>query len=162
MTGAALNRHASRQDYATPADLIAAVEWRFGVIGFDLAAEAHNTKSASYFSPRDNSLKQVWHAVPGLLWLNPPFATLAPWASKCAAEAAAGARIALLVPAAVGSNWFRDYVLGKALVCVLNPRPSFDGRHAYPKDVLLAVYGHAPGFEVWQWRQDLALRRAAR
>ena len=41
----------NKQDYATPADFMAAVMKRFGPIAFDLAAHAGNTKSPNYFAP---------------------------------------------------------------------------------------------------------------
>ena len=61
-------------------------------------------------------------------------------------------RIYFLVPAAVGSNWFRGYVHKKALVLFLNGRLSFDGKAPYPKDCLLAVYGVKAGYDVWKWK----------
>ncbi len=153
-TGASFNRGESRGDYATPPEFIAAVERKFGTIAFDLAAEAHNTKAAHYFCVRDNSLVQDWHRIHGLLFLNPPFARIAPWAAKCRAEAARGARIALLVPAAVGSNWYRDQVHARARMYFLNGRICFDGKNGYPKDCMLAVFHEPPGFEIWSWRRD--------
>lgn len=153
MAGAAFNRGKSRQDYATPPEFIAAVERRFGPISFDLAAEAHNAKAPQYFCLRDNALVQPWHPIGGLLWLNPPFKDITPWAAKCREEAAQGARIAFLVPAAVGSNWFRDYVHERARVYFLNGRISFDGKNGYPKDCLLALFSERPGFEIWSWRK---------
>lgn len=41
----------SKQDYATPADFIAAVERRFGTIQFDLAAHRGNHQHERYFAP---------------------------------------------------------------------------------------------------------------
>ena len=41
----------NKQDYATPADFMAAVTGRFGPIAFDLAAHANNAKSPNYFAP---------------------------------------------------------------------------------------------------------------
>jgi hypothetical protein len=41
----------NKQDYATPADFMAAVAGRFGPIAFDLAAHAGNAKSPNYFAP---------------------------------------------------------------------------------------------------------------
>ena len=41
----------NKQDYATPADFMAAVTARFGPIAFDLAAHASNAKSPNYFAP---------------------------------------------------------------------------------------------------------------
>lgn len=43
----------SKQDYGTPANLLAAVERRFGRIEFDLAAHAANHKHERYFAPID-------------------------------------------------------------------------------------------------------------
>ena len=41
----------NKQDYSTPAELMSAVEGRFGPIAFDLAAHAGNAKSPNYFAP---------------------------------------------------------------------------------------------------------------
>lgn len=41
----------TKQDYKTPPEFIAAVEKRFGPIGFDLAAHAGNKQHAKYFAP---------------------------------------------------------------------------------------------------------------
>ncbi len=68
-----------------------------------------------------------------------------------------GARIAFLVPAGVGSNWYRDFVHNKARVLALNGRLAFiEGKPKllYPKDCILCLYGpdFAPGFDVWSWK----------
>ncbi len=158
MTGAAFNRGKSKQDYSTPDDFIAAVEARFGPLVWDLAASESNAKAPGLFSEEDDSLCDATGWLPcdvgyGLLWLNPPFTNIAPWAQKCRREFNQGARIALLVPASVGSNWFGEHVHGHALVLPLQgPRLSFDGENGYPKDLMLCVYGLPAGFEPWRWR----------
>jgi hypothetical protein len=68
-----------------------------------------------------------WHEIPGLLWLNPPFAESKRWAAKCAREASLGAKIALLVPANIGAAWFWDHVFPHAHVLALYPRIAFVG-----------------------------------
>lgn len=153
----------SKQDYATPPEFIAAVKHRLRIEAFvvDLAASAENTKSANYFTKEDDALSGDWegaadHYGGGWMWLNPPFADIAPWAKKC--KESLPTRIALLVPAAVGSNWWRDYVDGKAHVLLLNGRISFDGVGPYPKDCALCLYtAFAQGYEVWDWRQQQRL-----
>ncbi len=149
----------SKQDYSTPPEFIAAVKSRLGISDFkwDLAASHLNSKAGAfnYYYEQEDSLIQNWGGGlrgPWWCWLNPPFANIAPWAKKCSES---GIKIAFLVPAAVGSNWFRDYVDGKALVLLLNGRLSFDGVGPYPKDCLLALYGAEPGYEVWDWRKQL-------
>lgn len=151
--GPTIRRGKSRQDYATPRDFISAVEKRFGPLSVDLAARPDNAKAAVWITPGTNSLAQPWHRLKGLLWLNPPFDKISPWAEKCADESKRGARILFLVPASIGSNWFAQHVHQHALVLALNGRITFEGcTTPYPKDCILAAYGETPGFEVWRWK----------
>lgn len=153
ITGPSMRRHRSKQDYATPPDFMAAVVRRFGTISFDLAASEHNAKHANFFTKRDDSLRQEWHKIPGLLWLNPPFDNIEPWAKKCPAECDIGAKILFLTPASIGANWFEKHVHRKALVLGLNGRLSFDGNAPYPKDCMLSLFNCGlSGFDVWKWR----------
>jgi len=162
MTGAAMNRHRSRQDYETPPELIAAVERRFGSIVIDLAATKENTKAEWFISPEEDSLRADWNVIVDdytLAWLNPPYADIAPWARKCA-EYTGDGKILFLVPASVGSEWFARYVWGHALVLAIRPRVTFVGaKDPYPKDLILAVYGEPPGFETWRWDDDGAVEK---
>lgn len=156
-TGPSINRHNSKQDYSTPQDFFNAVVRKFGSIMFDLAADDQNTKATRWFTEEQDSLKQDWYKIKpaGLLWLNPPFGDIEPWAKKCHDESRQAATILFLTPASVGSNWFADYVLGHAKILALNPRLSFDGKNAYPKDLMLSVFGNTikPCFGIWRWRQ---------
>lgn len=162
MAGAAYNRGASKQDYETPWELIHAIEARWGKIEWDLAATDENRKAHKWITPERDSLSMVWHKLRvspiyrPLAFLNPPFNNIAPWAEKCAAEAALGARIVFLVPASVGSNWFGRYVYGKASVHPLNPRLSFDGKNPYPKDCMVCYYDRQKDveFSPWMWKEQ--------
>jgi hypothetical protein len=209
----------SKQDYGTPKDFLKAVEERFGVITFDLAAHKGNNVCPNYFAPRHleatylhgktdagelvksmvnagadkeeaitafwmakgyceaqnlkkykisvynydtghkgfDSLNQNWNDIPkdgGIWWLNPEYSNIDPWANKCyeTTKGSSYPTIAFLIPASVGTNYFFDYIDGKAAVKFLNPRLSFDGIAPYPKDLLLAVYGLEPGYECWKWK----------
>lgn len=156
-TGASFARGQSKQDYATPPDFMHAVIDRFGLLSFDLAASPHNTKNPNYFSIADDSLKQKWHEIRGLLWLNPPFDNIAPWAKKCREEMAMGAKILFLTPASVGSEWFHHHVHRHALVLGLRGRIAFDPdnpKWGYPKDCILSCFGWTPDFDTWRWRDQ--------
>lgn len=151
----------SVQEVGTPREFLYAVEARFGRIGVDLAADESNHVVEHYCGPGgmfDDSLSLAcqwgWSDHPGLRWLNPPFAKIGPWAEKCAEQSSIGpCMIAMLVPAAVGANWFADHVAGRAAVYFLRPRLTFLGhKDPYPKDLMLAVYGEKPGYECWRWR----------
>lgn len=155
----------SVQDVCTPAIFLTAVKRRFGVRAFsiDLAASAENAVAARYYTKADNALVQPWTS-DGLAWLNPEFAALEPWVERAWAQSQEGARLAMLVPAGVGSNWWRDYVHQKAFVLVLNGRITFVGHtKPYPKDCCLLIYGPdvAPGYVVWLWRKTARKVEAA-
>lgn len=174
MSGAAFNRGDSKQDYKTPADFMAAVKNRFGLISWDLAADSSNTQCSQYFTLEMDSLKQRWHQLGGWLWLNPPYDRIEPWAQKCAEESALGARILFLVPASIGSDWYRKYIQFNAVTLALNGRlcfvenwettidpasvkrgkPEFyKSPPLYPKDCMLAVFcAGLYGFNVWKWK----------
>lgn len=161
----------SKQDYATPKDFIAAVKKRLGITEFahDFAADRRNRKAETFFSRKDSAFNYSpleWAVASGLDnamghdswgWLNPPFDDIAPWANRASLCKDEGGQIAMLVPASVGSNWFRDHVDGHALVLALNGRLAFmldQPTWLYPKDCILCLYSEllTPGFEVWDWR----------
>jgi phage N-6-adenine-methyltransferase len=146
----------SRQDFATPRPFLDAVEKRFGPIRVDLAAHQDNHVVERWFGPGSadvDAFAMDWAALAGVLWLNPPFADIEPWAKKAREDGERGARVTMLVPAAVGSNWFARHVHHNALVLAIRPRLVFDGVNSYPKDLMLCAWGPwvAPGFDVWRW-----------
>lgn len=155
--------HKSKQDVRTPPDLLAAIKRDFGVTewAWDLAADATNAVCPRWFGPGsgdiEDSLGSVSWAMPGDLFLNPPFGDIDPWAKKCAdtwKDMHGGSRIFLLTPASVGANWFDDHVMGIAHVVAMSPRVTFVGHSSpYPKDLILSVYGPvAGGFSTWRWK----------
>lgn len=154
-TGPSIKRGRSKQDYATPLDFRNAVVQRFGAPAFDLAASKDNyfASSVDFYTQEENSLVRKWHKLPGLLWLNPPFNHIEPWAAKCRYEMEQGARILFLTPASIGSIWFATHVHRHAMVLGLNPRVCFDGVDPYPKDCILSYFcSGVNGFDVWHWK----------
>lgn len=151
----------SRQDYRTPQDLLHALKRRLGIHEFavDLAADKDSTVSPYFhFTQEMDALVQDWNVAPGWGFCNPPYANIMPWVRK-AEEESWHAQIAMLLPAGVGSNWWRDYVHDKAHVLLLNGRITFVGETLpYPKDCVILLYTNYAkgGYEVWNWRQDVA------
>lgn len=163
----------SKQNYGTPYVFIDAVFRLLHIEEFarDLAAEPHNTVCERYYTKEDNALVQPWGRADGKSmwvtgewnWLNPEFSRINPWVGRAYGQAQhANAQTAVLVPAGVGSNWWRDWVHEKARVLFLNGRITFEGVEpnpktgkidAYPKDCALLLYGPAatPGYSVWSW-----------
>lgn len=169
MSGAAYHAGRSRQDYATPPEFLAWFRAEFGEIVADLAASAENAVADLYFDEASDSLAQDWAPlVRGLvdrewLWLNPPFARIAPWAAKCAASIQrkpggfTGRGIAFLVPASVGSNWWASSVDRKADVIFTRPRQSFNGIGPFPKDLSLCLYtaGAVGRYRCVSWKESI-------
>lgn len=153
-TGPTINKGKSKQDYETPDSFMLAVADRFGIPNWDLAASDSNSKAIYWFTQEKDSLSKDWSGLNGTLWLNPPFSKIEPWAKKCSESMTPNNRILLLVPASVGSEWYRKWVEPYAYVLALNPRLTFKGcTTPYPKDLILAVYGQQlTGFKTWRWK----------
>ena len=165
MSGASLNRGASRQDYRTPPEFLAAAKERFGRLAWDLAADSEASVSAldHYYGPgstyAEDALSFDW-SVRGdwptgcTLWCNPPFATLAPWAEHCASLRDRAGWTLLLVPASVGTEWWARHVHGAGYALWLAPRLKFVGcADPYPKDLALVAYGYGvTGAGPWRWK----------
>lgn len=168
----------SRQCYKTPPEFIKAVERRFGVLDFDLAATLKNRITPACFTKRENALKRKWITNYQLgkhladrsgkwqFWLNPPYAHLSPWFKKCVDEQSrltTGSFI-VLVPASVGSDWFRKYVWNVASVYFLDGRICFIPNEPYPKDLMLCLYRNRRRkvtVNIWEWQADRIYKQAA-
>lgn len=156
----------TNQKWATPYEFTAAVERRYGKIGFDLAASRSNTKAPAYFHEKQNALVQDWTDLktdkgfaPRVVWLNPPFANIDPWAEKLANECRDLPRWTLmLVPASMATRWWAAFVLNKAYVAGIIPRLKFIGaKDPYPKDLALCCYGFGvSGTGFWDWNPGKA------
>lgn len=148
----------SKQDYGTPDDFLDAVLDYLGISAFDYdLACSRGTRirpaARGLDFSRVNALTVAW-PVGAWHWLNPPFKRIGQWAVKCYAHSKQGGKVALLVPAGVGSNWWAEYVHDKAFVLFPSPRLTFKGcTDPYPKDVALILYGYGKvGYDTWRWK----------
>lgn len=167
----------SKQDYGTPQDFLQALKKRLGIREFlhDFACSRENCKARYGWTEADNSLgksEAQWAGIcprPGWGWLNPPFGNIEPWVVKCLGS---GIPIALLVPASVGSNWYRDYIheqfgvqtlfLNGRLCFIedwrttINPSTGkfYTSEPLYPKDCICVLFGTDEPYQadVWTWR----------
>jgi hypothetical protein len=88
------------------------------------------------------------------MWLNPPFGQCNKFAEKSRNEMLKGARILMLTPASVGSEWYSEFVKDFAHSIALRPRLVFEGETSpYPKDLMLTVFHSSiSGFSTWRWK----------
>jgi hypothetical protein len=161
----------SKQDYGTPWKLIRAIEKRWGKLELDLAAhdDGSNAKAPNWIGPSVDYLLgplSLFDApyIPSLAFCNPPFENIDPWTRRWRQDMLAGFKIISLVPASIGSDWFRFNCHGVAQVIALSPRIAFEGCHQlfpktspragerkcgpeclgcanYPKDCMLLLWG---------------------
>lgn len=146
----------SRGDYQTPTMFLEALKRRLGIEDFrmDLAASSGTNVAPVYYAEEENSLIQNWSRLGGWVFCNPPFGDISPWVVKAYMQSIQGAKVAMLVPASVGANWWRDSVDGKAHVLFLNGRLTFVGEKGpYPKDCAILLYTPfiRGGYSVWDW-----------
>lgn len=154
------NKGRSKQDYCTPDNFLEAVYNKFDIEAFsiDLAASAENAVCRDYYTKEMDSLVLPWNSFGGWNWCNPEYTHIAPWVQKAYEETLLDdyqSKTLMLLPAGVGSNWWRDWVHGKCVVHLLNGRLTFKGAPTcYPKDCVLLQY--QPGcwcndYRVWTW-----------
>lgn len=174
--GPSIQRGKSSGDIHTPWSFIRAIEAAFSPVKVDLAASGpQSAKAEVYIPPSVDSLIQDWDydyyhkycRERDLMYLNPPYSNITPWARKCAEtyEHNEHVEIMLLVPASVGANWFWDWVWSYATVYSVG-RLVFDNcfdrktgervSTVYPKDLILCHYTNttpAKTLQRWPWRE---------
>jgi len=152
----------SRQCYVTPSVFIDAIETRFSRIDFDLAATSKNAKADRFFTKRQNALDRKWINSPSdarlHFWLNPPYQRLCLWFAAVVYERLflTTGSITVLVPASVGTNWFRKYVFNNSRVYFLDGRIAFMHDDPYPKDLMIVRFHRKIGssISIWDWKKD--------
>lgn len=149
----------SEQVVCTPTIFLDALKMKLAIpfFNYDLAASPSNTVATNYYTEEDDALVQDWAGDSiGWCFCNPPYEDIEPWVAKACLEVDKGACIAMLLPASVGSNWWKAYVHNKCYVLLLNGRITFEGHKSpYPKDLVTLLYTPfgARGYDVWSWKQ---------
>lgn len=164
------------QAVGTPRPFLDAVVRRFlvqyGLTNFtlDLAGDEQLHVCERYITEEQNSLEVSWPIynwspsnqelfLPSALWLNPPFKNIRPWVEKACLwryqlPTGAGNDLFVLVPASVGTKWYKYFVAGYADIYFLSPRLIFEGHEdPFPKDLMLLHYHAYSGkiIECWDW-----------
>lgn len=148
----------SKQNYSTPTEFLREVHAKLGIDEFtiDLAASAENTVATKFYDEATNSLDQDWEGIGKWGWCNPPYGHILPWVRKAYLSRS---YIAMLLPASVGANWWKEFVHYKAEVYFLNGRLAFmrdKPNWLYPKDCALVLYSPEDEFcyEIWSWKDE--------
>lgn len=142
----------SSDDWQTPPAVLERVR-RVRPIGLDPCGSPDNPTGAqiNLYPPRDDGLTVPWHPPAfTLVYVNPPYSTVAAWASKVVREAAADNEIISLVAARPDSRWFFSMVWETATaVCFWKGRLRFVGAPASAPFPSAVVY-HGPRSRVFE------------
>jgi phage N-6-adenine-methyltransferase len=132
-------------EWATPPELFAALDARFGPFTLDPCATPDNAKCARYYTREQDGLAQPWG---GRVFVNPPYGREAGrWVARAWQAVAYGeAELAvLLLKAATETSWWHDYA-GRGEVEFLPGRVRFGGaRDGAPFPSAVVVFRNAPG-----------------
>lgn len=113
-------------EWMTPPALFDSIAAIYGPFDLDAAARRENAKAPRFYTKADDGLRSPWF---GRVWINPPYSDPKPWCQR-AVEAAHGGEadlVVMLLPAAVDTIWFHDWVIPYAAWKPLRGRPRFLG-----------------------------------
>jgi phage N-6-adenine-methyltransferase len=154
--------YSSRSDeWATPPELFADLEARYGPFTLDPCATPENSKCARYFTREQDGLAQAWT---GRVFMNPPYGrAIAAWMCKAWESAGTTAVVVVcLVPARTDTNWWHDYA-ARGEVEFLRGRVRFGGaKSGAPFPSAVVVFRHRPGITNDPREPDPAAGRPAR
>lgn len=114
-------------EWATPQDLFDKLNEEFGFT-LDPCATDQNHKCEKYYTKADDGLAKDW--LGEVVFCNPPYGRDLPkWVRKCFFEAMyGGCKLAvMLIPARTDTQWFHDYIYGKAEIRFIKGRLRFGG-----------------------------------
>lgn len=126
--------------WATPQGFFDQIDSEFHFT-LDAAAIAENTKCDEFFSPDDDSLKQIWS---GRVWVNPPYGkNVGAWVRKASESAKNGTAevVVMLLPARTDTKWFHEYVYNNAEIRFVKGRLKFGGaKYNAPFPVMVVIF----------------------
>jgi hypothetical protein len=118
-------RKESAGDHRNTPESILEVVRKFGPIGLDPCSNPSSTVAAkvAYCAPISDGLKARWS---GVAFVNPPWSSILPWATKCADEWHSNGVESLLLTRYESTTTWSRVIWGEASrVCLLDERPAF-------------------------------------
>ena len=123
-----------KMDWCTPQDFFRTLNSEFQFT-LDAAATDVSAKCGKYFTPSDDALTQNWGGQK--VFLNPPYGrALSEWVAKAYRESQKpDTTVVMLIPSRTDTQYFHDYILGKADIRFVKGRLRFtyeDGAECDP------------------------------
>jgi site-specific DNA-methyltransferase (adenine-specific) len=125
-------------EWATPQWLFDKLNEEFHFT-LDVCANEDNAKCKTFFSKVQDGLQQQWD---GVIWCNPPYGRqIKQWVKKASEAAASGNTVVMLIPARTDTEWFHEYVYGKAEIRFIRGRVKFGGsKYNAPFPSMICVF----------------------
>jgi len=128
-------------EWATPMNLFSALNEEFH-FGIDVCATPENAKCQNFFTEKVNGLVQNWGGY-GTIWCNPPYGKeIGKWVHKAYETSKSGETVVMLLPARTDTQWFHDYIYGKAAIRFIRGRLKFGGsKYNAPFPSMIVIFG---------------------
>lgn len=138
MQGQAAIFSQATDEWATPQWLFDKLNEEFHFT-LDVCANEDNAKCKTFFSKVQDGLQQQWD---GVIWCNPPYGRqIKQWVKKASEAAASGNTVVMLIPARTDTEWFHEYVYGKAEIRFIRGRVKFgDSKNSAPFPSMVCVF----------------------
>ena len=138
MQGQAAIFSQATDEWATPQWLFDKLNEQFHFT-LDVCANEDNAKCKTFFSKVQDGLQQQWD---GVIWCNPPYGRqIKQWVKKASEAAASGNTVVMLIPARTDTEWFHEYVYGKAEIRFIRGRVKFgDSKNSAPFPSMVCVF----------------------
>ena len=99
-------------EWSTPQDFFNELNKEFNFT-LDPCATSENAKCTKYFTVEDDGLKQDWSN--DVVFMNPPYGReIKYWVQKAYEESLKGATVVCLIPSRTDTQYWHDYIFGKA------------------------------------------------
>ncbi len=123
--------------YGTPMELFEWLDQRFHFITDPCTEHDNRLGCPIYYTEEDDGLAQEWI---GPVFMNPPYSKVAPWMEKAYGTTLLGHLVVALVRHDPSTQWWQNWVEGKALVVPVPYRIKFhggDGLYNFPSVILI-------------------------
>lgn len=128
--------------WETPWRIIKKLDKEFGFT-LDPCCLPHNATAEKYYTPEDNGLVQDWSGE--VVYCNPPYSrgNIDKWVKKCYEESQKqNTTVVALLPVSTSSNWWHNWIVGKAEVRFVERRVRFRGApYTAPFSSVVVVWG---------------------
>ena len=125
-------------EWATPQDFYDKLNAEFHFT-LDPCATPENAKCEKFYTKEQDGLAQDWTGE--TVFCNPPYGRkIGLWIEKCYKHSRGGWTAVMLIPSRTDTQWFHDYVYGKAEIRFVKGRIRFNGKGNAPFPSLVAIY----------------------